>query len=347
MATRIAEYNVADFLGWQQQGELELAPRFQRRVGWPERARSYFIDTVLRGLPCPPIFLRMTTDAETMRSIREVVDGQQRLSTVFAFAAGEITVSRVHNEVYGGLRYDELPLDARSAFLSYGFVVEVLEDVSDAEVLDLFARFNTNTMGLNAQELRNARYFGRFKQLAYELALDHYAFWQAFRVFSDQQIARMKEAEFVSELLLTMLDGIRSTRSKDLDAVYTRYEDDFPQREELREQFKTVMDTVGETFADEEVWKVFRRRAALFSLFVAVFDARFGLPGSKRPRIQFKARTMEAFREALAEFSAEAQHPSTPAGFDFQEAARTSITDPVRRRRRHDLLWDEVLMRLI
>jgi hypothetical protein len=82
-----------------------------------------------------------------------------------------------------------------------------MEDVTDAEVLAVFARLNTYTVRLNAQELRNAEFFGAFKQAVYRLALDHYAFWLNKGILTDQQIARMDEAELVSELAVTMLGG--------------------------------------------------------------------------------------------------------------------------------------------
>ena len=81
----ITQYTISDFAEWELSKQLELTPRFQRRSVWPDRAKSYFIDTVLRGLPCPPLFIRASIDAETFRSVREVVDGQQRLRTVLGY----------------------------------------------------------------------------------------------------------------------------------------------------------------------------------------------------------------------------------------------------------------------
>jgi hypothetical protein len=76
---------VSDFLAWQRDGSLNLKPDFQRRSVWKPGARSYFIDTIVRGLPVPLIFVRERLDLETQRTIRDVVDGQQRLRTLFAF----------------------------------------------------------------------------------------------------------------------------------------------------------------------------------------------------------------------------------------------------------------------
>src|SRR5690348_724350 len=74
------QYRVADFVGWQSNGILELNPNFQRRSVWKKGAKSYLIDTIIRGLPMPIIFLRdIPADLRTFQPKRGVVDGQQRL----------------------------------------------------------------------------------------------------------------------------------------------------------------------------------------------------------------------------------------------------------------------------
>jgi Protein of unknown function DUF262 len=78
-------FTVADFLSWMRNGELALSPSFQRRPVWQLNAKSYFIDTIVRGLPVPIIFLREIIDVRKTRAFKEVVDGQQRLRAVLSF----------------------------------------------------------------------------------------------------------------------------------------------------------------------------------------------------------------------------------------------------------------------
>lgn len=68
-------YTVSDFLDWQRNGTLELKPIFQRREVWSSKAKSLLIDSVVKGLPVPIIFLRKTQDLERLSSRLEVVDG--------------------------------------------------------------------------------------------------------------------------------------------------------------------------------------------------------------------------------------------------------------------------------
>ncbi|MGO9207301.1 MAG: DUF262 domain-containing protein, partial [Candidatus Limnocylindrales bacterium] len=80
-------YTVGQFLEWQRTGVLRLQPVFQRRSVWSLKAKSLLIDSVVRGLPMPIVFLRQLQDLKTFRSQMEVVDGQQRLRTLLSFIA--------------------------------------------------------------------------------------------------------------------------------------------------------------------------------------------------------------------------------------------------------------------
>src|SRR5690606_23871655 len=86
-------------------------------------------------------------------------------------------------------------------------------------VLEIFARINTYSVGLNKQELRNGKYFGSFKNAMYDLARAHLAFWRDSRLFTETSIARMLEVELVSELSILLLDGVQDKKSS-IDSFY-------------------------------------------------------------------------------------------------------------------------------
>ena len=68
-----SSYTALDFRQWQEGGTLLLSPKFQRRSVWTMPQKSYLIDTVLRGLPVPPIYLRIRQSDDKKRTIREVI----------------------------------------------------------------------------------------------------------------------------------------------------------------------------------------------------------------------------------------------------------------------------------
>lgn len=108
-------YSVNDFREWDNRKELELQPKFQRRSVWSDKARSYLMDSILRGKPIPKIFIRQDIHPKTKKTIREVVDGQQRLRTIFAFLQDGFSISKAHSASFGGKFYSELPEDVQTS----------------------------------------------------------------------------------------------------------------------------------------------------------------------------------------------------------------------------------------
>jgi Protein of unknown function DUF262 len=338
-------YPISDFLDWRAADQLELTPRFQRRSVWEPKARSFLIDTVMRAMPIPPIFMRLRLDSARLQSIREVVDGQQRLRAVLDYFDNGFPVLAVHSEELAGKHYGELSDEQQKRFLRYKFSVTTLEDISDADVLGIFSRLNTYTVPLKAQEHRNSLYFGAFKQTVYELALAHYVFWLKNRIFSDKNIARMLEAEFVSELILTMLDGIRQTKSADLNEAYAHYDENFPQARKIMAEFQAVVDLIGEIFGDWLSLTHFRRRPIFFSVFIALYDARFGLPRSQQSRLSFTNKLIENLSAGFADLEEDLRRPDRePHVEQFLADARYGTADVGRRGARHGFLWQEVLL---
>lgn len=337
----VTQYPVNDFREWHENGQLELAPKFQRRPVWSRQAKSYLIDTILRGMPIPPIFIRMRIDPEKTQTVREVVDGQQRLRAVLEYLEDDFAVSRAHDSPFGAKKFTKLPGEAQNRVLAYKFAVYMLEDVSDAEVLSIFARLNTYTLTLNPQERRNAQFFGEFKQTAYELALDHYEFWIRNKILRDVDIARMKDAELTSELLLSMIKGITETRATHLNSCYEQYDDDFPGRRTLIRQFRSVIDVIGELFPDSLRDSQFRRAPMFYSLFCGIFDAMYGLVGSSRKVKGFDKSRLKAVRVGLDRLSSVLDEDEPPRKYaGFVDASQRATADVARRQTRHEFVWN-------
>ncbi len=273
-----AEFTPLDFAGWKAGGMLSLSPKFQRREVWKIGARSFLVDSLLRGMPVPPIYIRQTQSEMRDKIIREVVDGQQRISAVLDFIEGKYRLSRTLQAPWAGKDFTSLTHEYQDCITSYAFSVEIFRGISDLEILEIFSRLNTYSVSLNSQELRNGRYFGLFKQTVYALAYEHLEFWRRHKLFTEPAIARMSEVEFVGEAVIAILDGMQD-KKKSIDDFYERYDNEFDLKSQTEQRFRDVVDDINETLGESLASSPFRRLPLFYTLFCVIAHRRYRLPG--------------------------------------------------------------------
>lgn len=302
-ATR-SSYSPSDFIQWRAANCLSLTPKFQRRGVWTPGARSFFIDTLLRDMPIPPVYIRTMQSPHRDRIIREVIDGQQRISAVLAFIDGEYRLSRSLRAPWASKSYASLSAAEQDRIQAYPFSAEVFAGISDLEVLEIFSRLNTYSVKLNAQELRNGRFFGPFKQTMYSLAHEHLEFWRRHQVFSERGIARMLEVEFVSEVCIAFLAGMQD-KKKSMDDFYSNNDEQFPECDTITRRLRDTADVIGATFGNGESLGEFKRTPLLYSLFCTIFHRRYGLDGVTiaTPKKAMSSAERVALKEAVAHLS--------------------------------------------
>lgn len=211
-------YTVADFVKWFEDKELVLNPNFQRGSVWPSHAKSYLIDSIIRGYPIPKLLLRTTVDRTTRRTVRDVVDGQQRLRTLFDFVNDKLVLGPKAGE-YQGKRYSDLDPDDQDAFLAYRLTCEQLINASDDDVLEVFGRINSYAVPVNEPELRNAQFDNEFSSYVKTLAKELSDVW-ALGVLSGRDRVRMIDQSLVAELVGMWTAGLGDGSEKDITRVY-------------------------------------------------------------------------------------------------------------------------------
>jgi hypothetical protein len=340
-------YSINDFVEWDNQKQLVLNPVFQRRAVWSEKAKSYLIDTILRGKPIPKVFIRQKLNVTTKQSIREVVDGQQRLRTILSYVKDGFALARGQHPEFGGMRFSQLPEEAQAQFLSFEIAVDLLINLPDSEILDIFARLNSYAVVLNDQEKINAAHFGPFKVLADKIAFEYNEFWREQDIVSAVQILRMQEVNLVADILIAMIEGIKSKTQ--IKRYYGLYEKDFPHDTlELEEQFRDVMDNISKLFPDGLKESEFRRNHIFYSLFTAVFHCLYGLRGFEFnnqpvPRVSLATeaeiqRARNGLDVVTELFQAEPGQIQGEAAQFLQDSRRATTDEAVRERRARYLL---------
>lgn len=339
-------YSVNDFVEWEKQGEgqLELSPFFQRRRVWSDKAKSYLMDTIIRGKPIPKIFIRQKINVSTKTSTREVVDGQQRLRTILSYINDGFEISKRHNKEFGGIRFSQLPEDVQEQLLSYELAVDLLINMPDAEVLDIFGRLNSYAVVLNEQERINATHFGPFKILADNIGRRYAKYWIDQRILTPAQILRMQEVNLVADLLIAMIEGIKS--KKRIKRYYAEYEREFNHDPEaLSEPFDKTIALIARLYPEGLLETEFRRVHLFYSLFTSVYHCLEGLLGLDAPRVDLsRDHAVSAARNGLERVEGIFEAASSGmTGLSKEEAqfiqdSRRATTDEVVRARRAKFL---------
>lgn len=275
-APKIVQIN--DILQWYENDELELSPKYQRNSVWNEKAKSYLMDTILRGLPIPPIFMRQSIDVATKKTFREIIDGQQRLRAITEYIDNKYPVSKTHNEKYGGMYYKDLSEEIQEQILDYDIFVEIISEKDDAVIYDMFARLNTNNCVLNRQEIRNSKFWGEFKVAAYNTAAEYRELLYQNKIFSDKQFSRMDDVELISILMNLFIEGIVSDTPTSIDKLYAKYDKSFDEFEEIKSKFDSVMKQVIDIYdyLNGNI-RCFSSKVYFYTLFATLLHQMYGI----------------------------------------------------------------------
>lgn len=259
-------HRITQFFQWHKENALDLSPSFQRNPVWSHKNKSYLIDTILTGYPVPEVFIQIetTSDGKTKYS---VVDGQQRIRSIIEFLEGEYEILESESHDYGGKEFKDLPDGVKKDFWDYKIVTRELDTSNEDEVTAVFRRMNKYVFPLNPQELRNATYRGHFIELVNKLAEEDY--WADNKIVSPQDIRRMMDSEFISELIIGMLHGIQTKKTETIDGYYKMYDDEFDDEESVKKKVRTILNKLDELLGDLRPTR-WHRKHEFYSLFLAL-----------------------------------------------------------------------------
>lgn len=161
MKVRITTWKVSYLFKLKE--KINAQPEYQRGDVWSPRKKSLLIDSMLRGIDIPKVYLRkLNNDAY----LYEVADGQQRLNAIFGFFEGSVklpnfkdrglNLSIINGHKVGGLSFNsKLPNSLKSHFENYTITIAIIDNASPDEVRTLFGRLQEG-VSLVPAEKRNA-----------------------------------------------------------------------------------------------------------------------------------------------------------------------------------------------
>ena len=265
MKTTATNRKIRELLTAVQNGNLRIHPAFQRRLVWKNKDKCSFLQTVLDGYPFPEIFVATgEVDLETGEGTELLVDGQQRVSTLYQYFH-ESEHLQLGNQLPA---YNDLATERKTQFLQYDVVVRDLGSISDDDVRGVFQRINSTSYSLNAMEIQNSRFDGEFKQTAEEIAANE--FFSSHRFFNVSQIRRMDDTRFVLAYMTTVLSTYFNL-DNEMEAFLEKYNEEFSQSHEIKTTSEKVFDFIESCGfpSSSRVWS----QANLFTLLVETYRA--------------------------------------------------------------------------
>ena len=236
--------------------EIDLSPEFQRLRGiWDPKRRSRLIESLLLRIPIPVFYVAASED-----DAWSVVDGLQRMSTIFDYATGEFALSNLeYLEVFNRCKYDDLPRLMQRRINETQLIVNVIERGTPRDAMfNVFLRINTGGMTLNRQEIRHAIHSGPIRAFLQQLA-DSEEFLKA--TGGSIKKDRMADRECVLRFLAFYLTPPEEYAVNDLDKFLSNTMSNVnslscKERLVVGENFKKAMVAAYDIFAED----AFRKR---------------------------------------------------------------------------------------
>lgn len=155
-----SDRSISDLVTMLDNKILDLQPDYQRKFIWSKVKSSKFIESLLLGIPVPTLFFAETGINNTL----EVIDGQQRLTSVAEFMKNSYKLRGLENlSEFNNKQFSDLDSNIQNT-LKYNvtmYVVTIKHESSPEIKFDVFQRINEGAVKLNAQELRNVIYRGK------------------------------------------------------------------------------------------------------------------------------------------------------------------------------------------
>lgn len=218
-------------------GKLTIQPEYQRHYIYNDGKKDVaVIESLLSGYPLGLIYFNRANDGKY-----EVLDGQQRITSIGRFVTGKFAIEDSNGNVQ---YFSGLPAEQQQLILGSKFLIYVCEG-EEREVKEWFKTINIVGIPLNDQELRNAIYSGTFVNAAK-------------RVFSNSQNAEVQKWEHYIKgdvkrqgYLEVALSWLSASKGVSIDAYMSQHRHDAGITE-LETYFRSVIDWVTTTFTMTE-----------------------------------------------------------------------------------------------
>lgn len=268
---------IADMYQLICENKLLLQPDFQRKFVWTHEHQEAFIDTILKGLPFPEIYVcEGEIDVQKLRTTRLVIDGQQRLTTIrnYIEGGGDDVPTKVQP-------YQKLTLDQKQHFLGYQVVMRDLGKVDEETTREIFRRINLTKFKLDDVEIHNAVYDGHFIQAA-KYILENIELEQ-YGVLRESEFTRMADLHFIMLVMSTLENNGYFAQDREVEPKVSGFNEEYPNKDLMIELLiKTFGVVSGLNLPFDSMWF---RKSNFFTLVTEIAKHIDVLPDDLKDRL--------------------------------------------------------------
>ena len=342
---------IAWFADLHHRRELIVHSSYQRKNIWTLKDRQYFLDTIFRNYPSPAILLHGQTN-ESGNLVYHVVDGRQRLETIFMFHKNQIKISQEFgDEKYAGKLFKDLELDDPSPFWKYEIMTDMVSGLDPNMINEVLDRLNRFSKNLNEQELRHARFEGWFIKHVENESKD--PFWEKVNVGSRLNSKRMRDNQFISELLMIILENKSAGFDQyHISEIYEQYDDianlDFDEESFIikKEQIKKFVENVNDVKFSNKNYSVIEKWANNPNDFYTLWSVIALSDVSQLPSPEIFSKKYDSFMNKVSKVSdgGDVVHVKVnQSAYDYHSNLKTDSTDRYPRTERQNILERELL----
>lgn len=202
-------------------GSIIIAPDYQREYRFKLEDEVKLIESVLLGIPIPPIFL--ATDKYKGVRVKNVVDGQHRLRALHRFFNNVFSLEGLDLlENMNGKGFKDLDITVKDDYLDAKLLTITFSDFPGLEFeMEIFSRYNKGTKPLSQQEIRHAAYNSKINAYINDFVYDLYKekspkqLYDAYNSSKDR-IQKKKVQEGIFVILNILENGINTSYDKSL-----------------------------------------------------------------------------------------------------------------------------------
>ena len=312
-------------------------PDWQRGQVWSDDRKQLLIDSILRGWKLPKLYFAKTSDDPDEF---DVVDGQQRLSSIFDFFGGELRLSGESAAYFGGATYEELGPSVTDHFDDFEIEYDEITEATDEE-LQLFFQRLQGGMNLTGAERLNS-ISGNLTVFCRSLA-KHSFFKQKVSI----RDTRMAYFDIASKAAAIEIEGLDvGLRFDDLKAIFES-QASFSPKSKVAQRLRDTLKYLDTTFPAKST--VLRNRSTIQSfitLTAKIVESENSAGNEDRLRVFF-----DEFGSELARQVELGQRATDPDYLDFQRTLSANVkagpkirhTVLLRKLLLSDPIWTEIL----